>query len=130
MLKGGHNRHGAGKAVALLATGFVVLAGAVACVFVGVSTGEDQGRALSIAGLCFVGIVLLLWFLGERQPKNRLAEGWSWLSRRRRKKVEYHLTPRPRLGTPDCPPAPPTAETVREVRGGINTWVPSQGRKS
>jgi hypothetical protein len=118
------DRSNEAKAVALLATCFVVGAGGVACLFIAFVSGhEDPMRPLLIAAGCFVGIIALLWLLRQR-PENRAAVRWGWLGRRR-KKVEYHLTPR-RSRPPESPAAPPTAESIRELGGGIHTWVPSQ----
>lgn len=121
----GRDRSREVKAVALLATCFVVGAGGAACLFIAFVSGyNDPVRPLLIAGGCVVGIVGLLWLMRDRQPENGAAVRWGWLGRRR-KKVEYHLTPR-RSHAPEGPAAPPTAESIRELGGGIHTWVPSQ----
>lgn len=123
-------KYGAGKAVALLATCAVVAAGAVTCTFIGVAATADASRALTITGACFGGIVFLLWLLRDRQPGNTVAERWAWLTRERPRKVEYRLSARrPTASPPPIPLSPPTAESVREITGGLHTWVPSQGSR-
>ncbi|MGQ0636964.1 MAG: hypothetical protein ACT4QC_20335 [Planctomycetaceae bacterium] len=120
----GPRKYGAHKAVALLATCMVVLGGALTCTFIAMMGSADQGRALMTAAACFVGIVLLLWLLRDRAPENQAATRWSWLGYRRRK-IEYQVKlKRPPAGTGHN--APPTAETVRGLTGGLNTWVPAQ----
>lgn len=121
-----NRRHSGDKAVALLATGFVVLAGAVTCVFIGVVASNDSQEALWTAGACFSGVILLLWLLRERKPENQTGALWSWLASRPRPKTEF----RAKLQRPPVSAgsnAPPTAETVRNLTGGINTWVPAKG---
>ena len=123
----GHDRSGGNKAVALLATCLVVVAGAVTCaVIVITADARNASRSLWIWAACFGGIILVLWLLRAPRQGNRAATRWSWLSRRLRRKVEYRIGHRRRLrGETVAPIAPPTAERVREISGGINTWVPS-----
>src|SRR5262249_5781499 len=119
------DRSNEAKAVALLATCFVVGAGGAACLFIAFVSGHsDPVRPLLMAGGCFVAIVTLLRLLQGRRPENRAAVRWGWLGRRP-KNGEHPLPPR-RSHAPEGPAAPPTAESIRELGGGINTWVPSQ----
>jgi hypothetical protein len=118
-----------GKAVSLLATCVVVLGGVATCVFIAIFSGEATHRPLMIAGACFLGIVLLLRLLSDRRPTNHQATRWGWLSRRRRRTVEYRLPTRLRATAPPSrPQAPPSVETVRDLAGGLNTWVPLRGQ--
>ncbi|MSR60744.1 MAG: hypothetical protein EXS05_24410 [Planctomycetaceae bacterium] len=129
-MRGPRERYGAGKAVALLATCFVVVGGAFTCVVISLSAGEESRRPLWLAAAFFAGIVALLWLLRDRKPENRFAVRWDWLARRRRRKIEYRLSHRPRGDSqPAVPNAPPTAESVRQLTGGINTWVPAPAAK-
>lgn len=117
--------------MALLATSFVVVAGAVTCTFIGMLSGENPLRLLTITGACFGGIALFLWLLRDKEPGNVAAERWSLLARSGRQKVEYRLSPRiPRRERSTAPIPPPTAESVRELTGGMNTWVPAKGASS
>ncbi|MBS0263542.1 MAG: hypothetical protein JSS02_16495 [Planctomycetes bacterium] len=116
------------KAVALLATCLVVLAGAVTCTFIGLSAESAVQRAMSLkwAGIMTVGIVVFLWLIHDGSRENRARLSWSWLSRKRRKKVAYKLEARtPRDSQPAAPQGPPTAESVRNIAAGQNTWVPA-----
>ncbi|MFN0052157.1 MAG: hypothetical protein ACKV0T_08195 [Planctomycetales bacterium] len=113
-------------AVALLATCVVVVGGAFTCVMIGLASGEELPRSLGFAGGCFAGIVLVLWLLRDRKATSSTRMNWGWLGRRRRK-VEFRVALRPRPDDqPSRPLSPPTAESIRELGGGINTWVPSQ----
>jgi hypothetical protein len=124
---GRHDHRGAGKAVALLATCFVVVAGAMTCFFIGVTIGGDPVRLLSITAACFGGISLLLFLLRDRKPENIAAARWGWLVGENKQKVTYRLAPRaPVSEESPAPNAPPTAESVRALQGGI-AWVPSKG---
>ncbi|HTI51539.1 MAG TPA: hypothetical protein VL475_11330 [Planctomycetaceae bacterium] len=123
---GKYDHRAAGKAVALLATCFVVVAGAVTCFFIGVMIGGDPVHLLAIIAACFGGIVLLLFLLRDRKPENMAAARWSWLIGDNKQKVAYRLAPRaPPQEGPVAPNAPPTAESVRALGGGV-AWVPSK----
>lgn len=115
------------KAAALLATCFVVLGGVLACTVIAVAGNEDPVRAVLACGGCFAGIAVMLWLMQPRPAGSRLSVGWSWLRRRAKRKVVYKLTTRKSSNGPaTLPLSPPTAESVREIANGINTWVPSQ----
>lgn len=113
----------------LLATSFVVIGGAVTCAFIGTLSGESPLRLATMTGTCFGGIAFFLWLLREKQPGNAAADRWSWLARDDRQRVEYRAAPRvPRHERPKAPNSPPTADSVRALTGGLDTWVPSKGR--
>jgi hypothetical protein len=125
---GKRDRSAGGNAVAIFATSFVVIGGAATCIFIGMLSGESPLRLLTITAACFGGILFLLWLLREKQPGNIAAERWSWLARGQREKVEYRLSPRvPRSERSTAPIPPPTAESVRELTGGVATWIPAKG---
>ena len=121
------NHESGNRAVALLATCFVVLGGAGTCVLVAlVSDPAHPGSALATAGAALVGVIALIWLLRDRPPENRAKSMWGWLGRRRRRKVEYHLRAKvPPSQRSPTPPAPPTAESIRGLTGGTSTWVPA-----
>jgi hypothetical protein len=124
---GRHDHRAAGRAVALLATCFVVIAGAITCFFIGVTIGGDPMHLLSITAACFGGISLLLFLLRDRKPENRAAARWSWMFGENKQKVTYRLAPRAPVSEGTIAPnAPPTAESVRALGGGV-AWVPSKG---
>lgn len=129
---GKHDRSSGGKAATLLATCFVVIGGALVCSFMGIALGENPFRLAGMTGGCFGGIVLLLWLLREKEPGNTAATRFSWLARaEEREKFDYRPAPRvPRHKRSPAPNAPPTAETVRALTGGLETWVPSRDGKA
>jgi hypothetical protein len=120
------HRHG-NRAVVLMATCLIVLMGAIGCAAIALAGDPDKPLSTLIqAGAAVVGIIFLLWILREKPPENRAKIAWSWLVRRRKRKVAFRaqakLPPSQRAA---APPAPPTAETVRALTGGTSTWVPS-----
>jgi hypothetical protein len=125
-MAGQRERNGAKRAVALLATCLVVLMGSLGCATIVVASGTDLVGPLVITVGCFLAISFLLWLIRDCRPDNMAAIRWGWLGRRRRR-VEYRLMARP--VSPERPVhrnSEPTAESVRALRGGINTWVPIQ----
>lgn len=124
-MSGRQNHEGANKAAALLATSFVLVGGAVTCVFVATAMQADLVQALSIGGVTFGSFALVMWLLRDRTPANTARLRWGWLGRKPARKVALKLKRARAAERYEAPPAPPTAETVRELKGGINTWVPS-----
>ena len=118
---------GGKKAVTLLATCLVVLGGALTCTAIAISAEQKNPRAaLTPAASVIAGIIFLLWLLRERPPENRARTLWSWLARRRKRRVPYRVQPKlPPSQRNSAPPVPPTAESVREIARSHNAWVPS-----
>lgn len=119
--------YGARRAVALLATCLVVLMGALGCAVIIVTSRTDPTEPLIATGCCFLAIGFVLWLIRDCHPGNMAAIRWGWLGRRRRR-IAYKLMARP--VSPERPihlNSEPTAESVRALAGGINTWVPTQG---
>lgn len=111
----------------LLATCLIVLMGAIACAAIAlVGDPENPLPTLIQAGAVVVGIIFLVWILRDSPPENHSKIVWSWLGRRRKRKIAFRaqakLRPSERTG---APPAPPTAESIRALTGGTSTWVPS-----
>jgi len=103
------------------------LMGAIGCAAIAFLGDPEKPLSMLIqAGAAVVGIIFLLWILREKAPENRSKIVWSWLGRRRKRKVAFRaqakLPPSQRTATP---PAPPTVETIRALTGGTSTWVPS-----
>jgi hypothetical protein len=101
--------------------------GALACAAIAFAGDPEKPLSTLVqAGGVVVGIIFLLWLLRDKPPENRSKIIWSWLGRRRKRKVAYRahakLPPSQRSA---APPAPPTAETIRALTGGTSTWVPS-----
>lgn len=121
------------KAVTLLATLFVLLGGAISCIFMIVTSSPAPHQTLLAFGGGCAGAAFLFWLLRERDPLQPKAAAWSWLKgRRRRKKVGYALTPRSLATGPTTPRQPPSADQIRELKQEAeqNTWVPNQTRRS
>jgi hypothetical protein len=122
-----HDHHKGNRAAVLMATCIIVLMGAIGCA--AIALAGDPARPLSMliqAGAAVIGIIFVIWILRERPPENRSKIIWSWLGRRRKRKIAFRaqamLPPSQRTA---APPAPPTAETIRALTGGTSTWVPS-----
>jgi len=122
-----YNHSSGDKAVALMASTLVVLGGATSCLFIVLVGGLDFWTGLLACGSCFAFIVWLLWMLSIRDTENRVATklGWTFWKRRRRRSVQWAMQKK-KADTPiSPPPAPPTAESVRDIADTGNTWVPS-----
>jgi hypothetical protein len=122
-----HDHSRGNRAVALLATCFVVLGGAAACAAIAMSADLEHPEAafVPIAGI-LAGMLILLWLLREPPAVNHLKNGWTWLSQRRRHRVTYHVKPRlPPSQRSPAPSGPPTAESIRQITGRPGTWVPT-----
>ena len=121
-------KHDSGnRAVAWLATCFVVSGGAFSCTAIAMAGNPEhlQATLLPVGGVV-AGTILLLWLLRDKPPESRLMTNWNWLLRRGKRRVAYHLKPMlpPRDRVPNSP-SPPTAESIREITGGQKTWVPA-----
>jgi hypothetical protein len=117
---------GGRKAVAWLATCFVALGGAGACTSIALAGNPEHLEVILVpVGGVLCGMIVLLWLLRDRPPETRLWTNWNWLLRRGKRRMAYHLRPKlpPGERVPN-PPAPPTAESVREIASGTNAWVP------
>src|SRR5262245_56886432 len=127
----GHDPQRGKRAVALLATSFVVLGGAVSCAIVALVAAHNHPEAalLPVAGV-MMGTLFLLFLL--REPReNRLKTGWGWLSHRRKRRVPYRVRARlrPSERSP-APTGPPTIESIRQITGRVNAWVPVSAEPS
>lgn len=122
-----HDHRNGNRAVVLLATCLIVLMGAIACGAIAFFGDPEKPLSTLIeAGATVVGIIFLLWILRDKAPENRSKMTWSWLGRRRKRKVAYRAQAKlPPSQRAPAPPAPPTAETIRALTGGTSTWVPS-----
>ncbi len=113
------------RAVAVLASCFVVLGGAATCAAIVLSVRVEHLEAVivSIAGASAAMLILLCLLFG-RPPENRVKAGWSWLSRERKRRVPYRVRAKiPASERVTSPPAPPTVETIRAITGRQSTWV-------
>ena len=122
-----HDPRSCNRAVVLMATCLIVLMGAITCTAIALVGDPEQPVSMLVqAGGVVAGIIFLLWILREKPPENRLKTAWSWIGRRRKRKVAYRAQARlPPAQRAVAPQAPPTAATIRELAGGTSTWVPS-----
>jgi hypothetical protein len=122
-----HDHRNGNRAAVLMATCLIVLMGTIGCAAIALAGDPEKPLSTLIqAGAAIVGIIFLLWILREKPPENHSKTVWSWLGRRRKRKVAFRaqakLPPSQRAA---ATPAPPTAETIRALGGGTSTWVPS-----
>ena len=116
-----------GAAVAWLATWVTLVAGGGCCTLIAFAMNADWREGFRSAGPIVAGIAFLWWLLRDRQPGSSHAERWSWLKRRRKIRRHVKIARTRPTGSASVPlSGPPTAESVRELKGGINTWVPSE----
>ena len=128
----GSNHNKGNKAVALFATCLVVFGGAMTFCVIAMSndTRSDQSNALTLGGLTTLGIIVMLWLLRDRREGGGPHDVWSWLARRKKRRVEY----RPRLRRSNRAPvgtnAPPSADSIRSINAGKNVWNPAVPSRS
>lgn len=113
------------SAVAILATSVVVCMGLASVTFIVLAYAEKPAETLAIVGGCTLAAWFMLWWLTRPKPEG-LSQHAYLLDRREPKLPSNWKVRKMRTSsTPDEKPAPPTAERVRELSGGVNTWVPS-----
>lgn len=130
-MKSKRSHQSADWAASILATSFVLIGGVVTYTFVVLSSSDSPLVPLLLgAGTCLV----LAMFLFIARDRRSQADARSWtnvlLAWRKPKEVRKPYRPRRRrqpAEDSDKPTEnqPPTAETVRELAGGVNTWVPA-----
>ncbi len=99
----------------LIATTLVLFGGVVACLAIATPFSKDMRYPIMIIAGVFLGIALLLGLL-RRSTLEVLAELQALAYEKKKKKIVYkvkRLRPIPQTG----PRKPPTAETIREIRG-------------
>jgi len=119
-----------GQAVAWFATCVTLVAGVGCCVLISVAMNADWREIWRTSGPVVGGAALLWWLLRDRQPGMRPVDRWRWLRRRSKSRQQVKIARSRPSGATTVPlSGPPTAESVRELKGGINTWVPSERRR-
>lgn len=115
------------KAVAILATTFVMFGGLAASVFLIVSNSSaPTSTLLYFAGGCLAG-GLLLWLLRDPDPLSPRGRVFAWFRKPKRVTHRYQFAVRKPTRTMEAPPQPPTVERIREIsQESAGTWVPSQ----
>jgi hypothetical protein len=109
----------------ILASSLVMLLGVVGVAAIIAFGGRGSSQAVFL--LCGAILVpMFLLFLLRSRPQNLVAEKFRWLgSRDRLPQLDYlpeAMRQRRRYGTN----APPSVSEVRELKDGLNNWVPNQ----
>lgn len=113
------------------AAAIVLMLGTVGCTVVMAIAGQDPVAA----GLLFVGGLLLIglmtWLLRTTPDLGAALYGWVRSRHVRPPEVHYEPTPRQHRSQSFGTNSPPSVEEVRELKEGLNTWVPQgSGRNS
>jgi len=116
-----------GQAVAWLATWVTLVAGGGCCLLIALAMNANWQGLWRTSGPLVGGGILLWWLSRDRQPATRPSDRWSWLRRPIKTRQQVKIARSKPTGQTTVPVAgPPSAESVRELKGGINTWVPSE----
>lgn len=118
------------RAVAWLATSFVLFAGLGTCTFIVLMFSADPAPILLATVGGILGFAGLLWILRNKQRDNILRMRYGWLRgmRAAQKSVRYRFGRKSRARHVDPQTnQPPTADQIRQIRdeSGLSTWVPS-----
>ncbi len=99
----------------LIATTLVLFGGFVACLAIATPFSKDMRYPMLIIVGIYLGIAVMLGLL-RRPTLNILAELQAISQAKRKKKVTYKVKKRNPISQTG-PRKPPTAETIREIRG-------------
>lgn len=115
------------QAVGLFATCAVVLGGIVSCVSIVFASTTDPTPALLICGGCCGGFIVLAWLLRDKRKGEQglLLYAITYLQRGQPRMVKYRMKRSANNPPPVPPSGPPTVEQIRDLTGGVGTWVPS-----
>lgn len=111
----------------ILAATLVLVVGTVGgAIFTGTATHNSEHVTFCVVG-GLLTIIVMLWLTSSR-PGSFLADRVNWILARHR---DESLTYLPEVRTPQQRQhfgtnAPPTVDEVRELKEGMNTWVPSK----
>src|SRR5262249_44216094 len=85
---------------------------------------HPEAAVLPVAGV-ILGTLFLLFLLRDGPRENRLKTGWGWLAQRRKRRIPYRVRARLRPSERcPAPSGPPTVESIRQISGPLNPWVP------
>ena len=127
----GKNRGRSGdKAVAYFAAAFVVAAGLLFGSVTILLFSPDTDRTIAIGGGIIIVIVILVWLIRDHSDGRTLKERYGPLLGFAPKKEKVKVKVK-RVKPSELPGSnrPPTAEDIRNLSGGVNTWVPSSGKR-
>lgn len=122
----------ANAATTILATSFVVVAGAAVCTFIIAAFADDPKKPVLVSGAVILGMFALAWLLRSKKKgagESKLERDIFWILRREIRDEAQPYQPqlkRPRNRTQSFGSnAPPSAESVRQIRDESTTWVPT-----
>ena len=113
----------------IFASSIILATGAIPIACVVAASGATVESFLILTG-CGIGAIILMT-IGARQLRTSDVRGvWGWVFSRDARPAPMAYTPRPRRTRPATTGTrrPPSVEEVRELKDGINTWVPSDRR--
>jgi hypothetical protein len=128
--KGKHDTPG-DKAVAWLATSFVLFGGLGTCLFIVLAFSDTPIPVLLATVVGILGFIILFWVLQDKETQDLLRQRYGWLRRgqaaHRSLRIRFGRKSRAEKGKQAQTNQPPTAESVRQLRDESvqNTWVPS-----
>lgn len=118
-------------ATSLLASTFVMLGGLSVCGFIILAFSDDPKNDLLWLVGGVTGLGLLLWLLRDKPTNQARMRNFFWLTRQKPETYMPNYVPRRRRGSQNAAfgsNEPPTAEGIRELNEGANTWVPKSPR--
>ena len=114
-------------AASMLASTVVVIGGMLICGFIIILFSDDPNNDLLWLLGSVAGIILLLWLVRDKPPHQARTRNFFWLSRQKPEPFMPNYVPRKRrnsekiaLGSNE----PPSAENIRSLKEGANSWVP------
>jgi len=124
-------RDSGNEAVSLLASSVVILLGGVGCLVVVLASAPEPGKLIVYLAAGMVVLFAGTWWANRPADRERPFVDWlHWnlYGPKGKEKPEFKvklLKPPPQVLTPR---RPPTVEELREMKGGMNNWVPPSSR--
>jgi hypothetical protein len=108
----------------LLASMLVVLYGAIGAAVLIAGGGGNPLTALLILGGVLILFGLFAYFI-QSIPRSPMDSAYSWIRSRQARPDDLYLPKIRRSRQHYGENAPPTVDDVRELKEGLNNWVPS-----
>jgi len=121
------NNDGGRLAASLLASTFVVIAGGLVCAFMIFTFSDHPEKDFLWLGGGVAGLGLLIWLLRDKPPNDVRTRNFFWFTRKKPAPYLPNYAPRKRRNPEKIPLGsnePRSAENVRQLKEGANTWVP------
>jgi len=113
----------------LLASGLVILLGALGIALT-IAAGGGNGFTAFIVFLAIILCTPLIALLFRSRPVNLLASRFGWMTVRDPNDTGDYVPRAMRQRRRNATNHPPTVEEIREVKEGLNNWVPAAGGRS